>query len=383
MEAKQLSIIGSTGSVGTQTLEVAEHLGYGVCALAANSNIELLERQIRKFRPAIAAVAQEEKAQELRARIRDLDTKVVAGREGVCQAAASPSAELTVAAAVGIAGLFPVLEAVRSGKTVALANKETLVAAGSVVMPLAKENGASILTVDSEHSAILQSLRGNRREAVSRLFLTCSGGPFYGKTREELQAVTVQDALRHPNWSMGGKITIDCATLMNKGLEVMEAMWLFDMPAEQIEILLHRESVVHSLVEYRDRSVIAQLGTPDMRTAIQYALTYPERQEGLAAPLDLTALSGLTFRHPDEETFECLAVCRKAAKRGGTMPAAVNGANEEAVAAFLEGRLGFLEIGQLVSQTYRAHQVVEQPSLEEILEADRWARSYVKECLKA
>ena len=383
MEAKQLSIIGSTGSVGTQTLEVAEHLGYGVCALAANSNIELLERQIRKFRPAIAAVAQEEKAQELRARIRDLDTKVVAGREGVCQAAASPSAELTVAAAVGIAGLFPVLEAVRAGKTVALANKETLVAAGSVVMPLAKENGASILTVDSEHSAILQSLRGNRREAVSRLFLTCSGGPFYGKTREELQAVTVQDALRHPNWSMGGKITIDCATLMNKGLEVMEAMWLFDMPAEQIEILLHRESVVHSLVEYRDRSVIAQLGTPDMRTAIQYALTYPERQDGLAAPLDLTALSGLTFRHPDEETFECLAVCRKAAKRGGTMPAAINGANEKAVAAFLEGRLGFLEIGQLVSQTYRAHQVVEQPSLEEILEADRWARSYVKECLKA
>ena len=370
---RTISVLGSTGSIGTQTLEVAAACGFRVAALAAHRSIDLLEQQARQFHPLVAAVADPTAAAALRLRLADTDVQVVAGEEGVCQAASLPQADTVVAALVGIAGLVPTLAAVDGGKRVALANKETLVCAGPLVMARAKEKGAEILPVDSEHSAIFQSLQGSTGREVRRILLTASGGPFFGKTRAELGEVTPAHALKHPNWSMGAKVTIDSATLMNKGLELLEAMSLFSVPPEQIEILVHRESIIHSAVEYCDHSVIAQLGAPDMRLPIQYALTWPQRLPGPAKELDLFSCGRLTFARPDLETFRCLALAIEAAREGGTAPAILNGANEVAVARFLAGKLGFLEIAQVVEQALRT--VARPPmTLEGVFQADALAR---------
>lgn len=370
---RTISVLGSTGSIGTQTLEVAEACGFRVAALAAHRNIDLLEQQARQFHPFVAAAADPTAAAALRLRLADTDIRVVAGEEGVCQAASLPQADTVVAALVGIAGLVPTLAAIDAGKRVALANKETLVCAGPLVMARAKEKGAEILPVDSEHSAIFQSLQGSHDREVKHILLTASGGPFFGKTREELEEVTPAHALKHPNWSMGAKVTIDSATLMNKGLELLEAMSLFSVPPEQIEILVHRESIIHSAVEYCDHSVIAQLGAPDMRLPIQYALTWPQRLPGPAKELDLFSCGQLTFARPDLETFRCLALAMEAAREGGTAPAILNGANEVAVARFLAGKLGFLEIAQVVEQALRT--VARPPlTLEGVFQADTLAR---------
>ena len=374
---KSLIVLGSTGSIGTQALEVCRRDGYKVTALAAGSNIELLERQAREFKPLVVAVFDENAAKELAIKLADTDIKVLSGAYGVCEVARSEG-DIVLNSIVGIAGLRPTLSAIEAGKTIALANKETLVTGGEIVNRKAKENGVKILPVDSEHSAIFQSLQGAPEKSIKKILLTASGGPFYGKTRSELQNVTVKEALNHPNWSMGAKITIDSATLMNKGLEVIEAVHLFGLPAKDIEVVVHRQSIVHSGVELSDGAVIAQLGTPDMRLPIQYALTYPERSEYAFERLSLTDIGTLTFAKPDTDTFRCLPLCIKAINEGGLAPTAVNGANEEAVKLFLEGKIKFLTIADLVEKALLNVQNKKEFCLDDILETDRLARECVR-----
>ena len=375
---KRISILGSTGSIGRQTLDVAEKLQIPVAALAASQNVELLEAQCRKFRPELAVLFDEAAAEELKRRLSDMNIKVAGGMEGLLAAALLDSADTVVTAVSGMIGLRPTLSAIERGKRIALANKETLVCAGELVMREAQRRGAEIIPVDSEHSAIFQCLMGCRdRSEVRRLILTCSGGPFYGKTAAELQKVTRADALRHPNWKMGPKITVDCATLMNKGLEVIEAMRLYGLPLQQVTAVIHRQSIVHSLVEFRDGAVMAQLGTPDMRIPIGLALTYPKREENPAPPLDLLSCPPLTFAAPDEEAFRCFRLARQAAKQGGTACAVLNGANEAAVGLFLQEKLGFPEIADAVEAALDAVPQCANMTLEAALDADRQARDIV------
>lgn len=376
---KNLSILGSTGSIGTQTLDVARHLGLRVVSLAANRNIRLLEDQIREFRPELAAVFDDESAKNLKTAVADLDVKVVQGMDGLCEAACLESAGLVCNSVVGMVGLEPTLAALAAKKDVALANKETLVAGGALVMHSAEENGVRILPVDSEHSAVFQCLQGcPEKKALRRIILTASGGPFFGRTEEELRSVTPEQALHHPNWNMGPKVTIDSATMMNKGLEIIEASWLFGMPADRIDVLVQRESVVHSLIEYEDHSVLAQLGVPDMRIPIQYAITWPSRFPSPVKELDLSVYATLSFAKPDEKTFRCLGACKRALQRGGLAPAAANAANEVAVRLFLDHRISFLEIGSLVWEALEHQPDAEVTSVEDILEADRNTREYVR-----
>lgn len=373
-----ISILGSTGSIGRQTLEVAEHMGLRVGAITANSSVKLMEEQVRKFQPALAVLTDETAAKDLRARIADTNTKVIGGFGGLLDAAVLPEADTVVTAVVGMVGLRPTLAAIEQKKRIALANKETLVCAGELVMDTADRYGAEIIPVDSEHSAIFQCLQGcgDMRE-VKRLILTCSGGPFFGMTREEVGKMTKKDALRHPKWTMGPKITVDSATLMNKGLEVIEAMRLYRLPLEQVHVVIHRQSIIHSLVEYRDGAVLAQLGTPDMRLPIRYAMTYPQRGKSLAEPLDLFDCPALTFDKPDRDVFTCLRLAEEAATEGGTACAILNGANEEAVGLFLADKIGFHDIARLVSQARADVAVKQNAALEEILDADRAAREVV------
>ena len=376
--SKTISILGATGSIGRQTLDVAEQLGLTVAALTANSNAERLEDQVRRFRPRLAVLTDEAAAKDLAVRLADTGTKVLGGPEALTEAAVCPEADTVVTAVVGMVGLKPTLAAIRERKRIALANKETLVCAGQLVMDAAEQYGAEIVPVDSEHSAIFQCVQGCRdRGEIRRLILTCSGGPFYGQTAEEVAGRTKADALRHPNWTMGPKITVDCATLMNKGLEVIEAMRLYRLPLSQVSVVIHRQSIVHSLVEYRDGAILAQLGTPDMRLPIRYAMTYPERSESPLEPLDLLSCPPLTFARPDRETFPCLRLAEEAAEEGGTACAILNGANEEAVGLFLAEKIGFSDIPRLVAEARAAVTVVRDPSLEDILAADRAARRAV------
>ena len=378
--SKRITILGSTGSIGRQSLEVIAACGMEVAALAANSSVKLMEEQARQFRPELAVLADERAAADLKVRLADTNVRVLSGMGGLMEAAAVPSADTAIAALVGMVGLRPTLAAIRDGKRIGLANKETLVCAGPLVLEEAKDYGARILPVDSEHSALFQSLEGNRdRGEVKRLILTCSGGPFYGKKTAELQGMTREEALQHPNWSMGAKITVDSATLMNKGLEVMEAMHLYHMPVEKISVVIHRESIIHSLVEYCDNAMIAQLGVPDMRLPIQYALTYPRRIASSATtPLDLWSCGTLSFGSPDLDTFRCLALALEAARTGGTAGAILNGANEGAVGQFLAGDIGFLDIAEKVALAMERVPVVQEPTLMDILQADQAAREAVR-----
>ena len=372
---KTLSILGSTGSIGRQTLDVVRHLPVRVLALTAGTNVDRMAEQIDEFRPVLVSMATEEAAEALKARLSGYTPHILWGDAGLMAAASLPEADTVVTAVVGMVGLKPTLAALEQGKRIGLANKETMVCAGELVMQTAKAHGAEIIPVDSEHSAIFQCLMGSRdRSEVKRLILTCSGGPFYGKTRQELEGVTKADALRHPNWKMGPKITVDCATLMNKGLEVIEAMRLYELPAEQVDVVIHRQSIVHSLVEFADGAVMAQLGVPDMRIPIQLALTYPNRTENPAPGLDLLTCPPLTFAAPDPETFPCFAIALEAARQGGTACAVMNGANEAAVARFLADEIGFYEIPRLVRRAMEEVPFVSEPTLEQILEADRLAR---------
>ncbi len=372
---KTLSILGSTGSIGRQTLDVVRHLPVRVLALTAGTNVDRMAEQIDEFRPVLVSMATEEAAEALKARLSGYTPRILWGEAGLMAAASLPEADTVVTAVVGMVGLKPTLAALEQGKRIGLANKETMVCAGELVMQTAKAHGAEIIPVDSEHSAIFQCLMGSRdRSEVKRLILTCSGGPFYGKTRQELEGVTKADALRHPNWKMGPKITVDCATLMNKGLEVIEAMRLYELPAEQVDVVIHRQSIVHSLVEFADGAVMAQLGVPDMRIPIQLALTYPNRTENPAPGLDLLTCPPLTFAAPDPETFPCFAIALEAARQGGTACAVMNGANEAAVARFLADEIGFYEIPRLVRRAMEEVPFVSEPTLEQILEADRLAR---------
>lgn len=376
---KTIALLGATGSIGRQTLEVVRELGLSVAALTAHTQIDLLERQARQLMPRLAVLYDETAAQELRHRLRGTGIEVMAGEEGLLAATTLPEADTVVTAVMGSVGLKPTLAAIRQGKRIALANKETLVCAGELVMDAAAQYGAEIVPVDSEHSAVFQCLQGCRdRGEVKRILLTCSGGPFYGRTFEELERVTAADALRHPNWHMGPKITVDSATLMNKGLEIIEAMRLYRLPAEQVQAVIHRQSIVHSLVEYRDGALLAQLGTPDMKLPIRYALTYPYRAESPDAPLDLLTCGALTFAPPDETAFPCLRLARQAAKTGGTACAILNGANEAAVGLFLAGEIGFNDIPRRVERAIERVPVQYKPSLADILEADGAARREVK-----
>ena len=375
-----ISILGSTGSIGRQSLDVVRmHPEIRVGALTAGSSLELLSQQCREFRPELAVVATEGGAKALKEMLCDVPVRVSFGMEGLLEAATLESADCVITAVVGMLGLKPTLAAIRARKRIGLANKETLVCAGELVMAEAKKYGAQIVPVDSEHSAIFQCLMGceNRKE-VKRLILTCSGGPFFGMDRQRLSLVTKADALKHPNWKMGPKITIDCATLMNKGLEVIEAMRLYDLPLEQVDVLIHRQSIVHSMVEFTDGAVMAQMGAPDMRLPIQLAMTYPERFPSPVEPLDLTACGPLTFGKPDMEAFPCLALARHCAKLGGSACAAMNGANEEAVALFLQDKIGFYDLYDLVKQAVEAVPFLASPTLEDILETDGLARRSVK-----
>ncbi len=378
-----ISVLGSTGSIGTQTLDVAEKLNISVCALTAYSNIDLLEKQIRKFRPRLAVVFLEEQAQKLKERIKDTKTCVMSGMEGLISAAEIDSADIVLNALVGMVGLEPTLRAVEAKKNIALANKETLVAGGSLVMNAVTKNGVHLYPVDSEHSAIFQCLQGRPDEkSLKKIILTASGGPFFGKTKSELENVTLAQALNHPNWSMGAKITIDSATMMNKGLEIIEAYWLFGVDADQIDVVVHRESIVHSMIMYRDNSVIAQLGLPDMRIPIQYALTYPNRFESPAGELDLSQVENLSFSKPDYDTFKCMSLCKKALKIGGTAPAIVNGANETANRLFREEKIEFLQIGDLVENALENVAVTKADTLAQVLQADKSAREFVLSAVK-
>ena len=374
----KLSILGSTGSIGRQTLDVAEQMGLSVAVLTAHSSVERMEEQVRQFKPRLAVLTDASAAKDLAVRIADTDTRVLGGFDALEDAATAEEADTVVTAVVGMVGLKPTLAAIREKKRIALANKETLVCAGQLVMDAAERYGAEIIPVDSEHSAIFQCLQGcaDRRE-IKRLILTCSGGPFYGMTREEAAGMTRADALKHPNWKMGPKITVDCATLMNKGLEVIEAMRLYRLPLEQVDVVIHRQSIVHSFVEYNDGAVLAQLGTPDMRLPIRYAMTYPERGDNPAEPLDLLSCPPLTFAAPDREVFPCLRLAEEAATEGGTACAILNGANEEAVRLFLNDQIGFYDIPRLVAEARAKVPVVHDPSLEDILAADAAARRSV------
>ena len=376
---KSVSILGSTGSIGRQSLDIVDNLQIPVAALTAGTSVERMAEQCRKYRPKLAVMATEDAAGQLRQAIGDLPVEIAWGEDGLIAAATIPEADCVITAVVGMLGLKPTLAAIRAGKRIGLANKETLVCAGELVMAEAKKYQTEIIPVDSEHSAIFQCLMGNRDPSqIKKLILTCSGGPFYGKTREELGVVTKADALRHPNWKMGPKITIDCATLMNKGLEVIEAMRLYDLPLEQVDVVIHRQSIAHSFVEFTDGAVMAQLGSPDMRLPIQLAMTYPARVPCPAPALDLTSCGALTFSKPDMEAFPCLALARECAKTGGTACPVMNGANEEAVALFLADKIGFYDIYDLVSKAVDTVPFIGNPTLEEILEADRLAREAVK-----
>ncbi|MEE3492119.1 1-deoxy-D-xylulose-5-phosphate reductoisomerase [Ruminococcus sp.] len=374
---KSLSILGSTGSIGTQTLDVARKLNIKVNALSAYSSIELLEEQIREFRPALAVVFDADRAEELKIKIADTSTKVLSGMSGLHELCHDDS-ELIVNAIVGMVGLEPTLEAIKAKKDIAFANKETLVAGGALVMDAVKENGVKLLPVDSEHSAIFQCLQAAPPDKkLKKILLTASGGPFFGRTADELRDVTVEQALAHPNWSMGAKITIDSATMMNKGLEIIEAAWLFDTDPDDIEVVVHRESIIHSMVEFTDNSVLAQLGLPDMRIPIQYAITYPDRVPSLVPEIDWKTLSQMTFYSADDETFRCLAACKRAMKKGGLYPAVANGANEVANRLFRDGKITFLQIGELVSAAVDGLNVGKAADLDDVLAADRLAREFV------
>ncbi|MBP3310420.1 MAG: 1-deoxy-D-xylulose-5-phosphate reductoisomerase [Ruminococcus sp.] len=375
---RTVSILGSTGSIGTQSLDVCEKHGLKVTALAAHSSVKLLEEQTRKFAPEYVCIYNEGMYGELKSRLSDTSTKILCGMEGLCQIAALEQSDIVLNSVVGMVGLLPTLTAINAGKNVALANKETLVAGGTLVTSLAREKGVTIYPVDSEHSAIFQCLQGNKREQLSKIILTASGGPFFGKSYDELRSVTKADALKHPNWDMGNKITIDSATLMNKGLEFIEAKWLFDLEPEQIEIVVHRQSVVHSAVEYNDYSVIAQLGVPDMKIPIQYALTYPDRLECPTGRLSLTDYGRLTFEKPDYGTFKCLSAAIEAISRGGAYPCLVNSANEEAVRAFLNDEISFIQIGEIVSSVLDEFEQSEISGYEDVMEADKKAREFVR-----
>ena len=369
---KKIAILGSTGSIGTQTLEVARENGdIQVLGLAAGNNIRLLETQIREFKPRLVAVWKEEKAKELRELVKDLEVKVVYGMEGLLEVARMEETEILVTAIVGMIGIRPTIEAIKAGKDIALANKETLVTAGHIIMPLAKEHKVSILPVDSEHSAIFQSLQGNQRGELHKILLTASGGPFRGKKREDLVNIQVEDALKHPNWEMGRKITIDSSTLVNKGLEVIEAKWLFDVDIEQIQVVVHPQSIIHSMVEYVDGAIMAELGTPDMKLPIQYALYYPERRFLPGERVDFYTLSQLTFEKPDLDTFYGLRLAFEAGKAGGSLPTVYNAANELAVSKFLERKIGYLQIPEIIETCMAAHKNILNPSVEEILQTEQ------------
>lgn len=382
MSEKIITVLGSTGSIGEQALDVARMHGYRINALTASKNTDIIEKQAREFKPAKVAMADEAAAAELKIRLADTDIKVLSGVEGVCECAADNSQAIVLNSIVGMAGLVPTLNAIDAGCKIALANKETLVAGGQLVMSKAKEKGVDILPVDSEHSAIFQALQGmNDKKELKRLILTASGGPFFGKTKEELAEVTVAQALKHPNWSMGAKITIDSASMMNKGLELIEAVWLFDVKPKDVDIVVHRQSIVHSLIEFVDNSVIAQLGVPDMRIPIQYALTYPQRFESPVKQLRLEDWQTLTFDKPDYDTFECINLCRNAIELGGLCTAAVNSANEMANELFREGKIGFLDIARLVSAALENCKRVDIYSLDDVLETDIWAREFVRKSI--
>lgn len=370
-----ISILGSTGSIGTQTLEVAKNLGLKVCSMSAGSNIDLFEQQIKEFQPKIVSISSEKLALELKRRLGSLKCEVLYGIDGLKAVAIADGAEMVVTSLVGVMGLIPTIEAIRAGKHIALANKETLVAAGKLVMDLAKKHKVSIIPVDSEHSAVFQSLQGNHPNEVEKIILTASGGPFRGFNKEQLENVTLKQALKHPNWSMGSKITIDSATMMNKGLEVIEAKWLFDIEPSQIEVVVHPQSIIHSMVQYIDGSVIAQLGCPDMRLPISYALTYPKRMANNFTRLNFANLGDISFRAPDLETFRCLQLAFDALRIGGTMPAVMNAANEVAVDLFLKEQIKFVQIWELVEGVMLEHQANISPSIDDILEVDSWARS--------
>ncbi len=376
---KKIAILGSTGSIGTQTLEIVRTNGdIEVTALAAGNNIDLLEKQIREIHPKLAAVWKEERAAELKSRIQDLDVKVVSGMDGLLEVAAQPESEILVTAIVGMIGIRPTIEAINAGKDIALANKETLVTAGHIIMPLAKEKGVSILPVDSEHSAIFQSLQGGQRKALHKILLTASGGPFRGKKREELEKIQVEDALKHPNWEMGRKITIDSSTMVNKGLEVIEAKWLFGVSVDQIQVVVQPQSIIHSMVEYEDGAVIAQLGTPDMKLPIQYALYYPERRFLPGDRLDFATLSQITFEKPDMETFYGLKLAFEAGRTGGSLPTVLNAANEKAVAMFLDRKIRYLEIPEIIQACMENHKNIEAPTVEEILKTEQETYEFIK-----
>ena len=371
-----ISILGSTGSIGTQTLDVARQLGLKITALSAYSRIDLLEQQIREFRPAVAVVYDEARAKELKIKIADTDTHVLSGMDGLLEISADDS-DLLVNAVVGMMGLAPTLEAIKAKKDIAFANKETLVAGGELVMNAVRENGVKLLPVDSEHSAIFQCLQAAPpSKQLKKIILTASGGPFFGRTREELYGVTVEQALAHPNWSMGAKITIDSATMMNKGLEIIEAAWLFDISPDDIEVVVHRESIIHSMIEFNDHSILAQLGLPDMRIPIQYAITYPERYPSPVGEIDWTKLSRMTFYQPDDVTFKCLSACKKAMKKGGLYPAVANGANEAANLMFRQGKITFLDVGEIVTSAVDTLKVGSASCLQDVLDADAMARDF-------
>lgn len=376
---EKICILGSTGSIGEKAVKVAKNLNIKVEGIAAYGNTELLEKQIRELKPKIACLYDYERASKLKERVKDVSVKVVSGKEGLCEVAGYKSSEMLLNAVVGIVGLEPTLEAIKARKDVALANKETLVAGGKLVMEKASEYGVNIIPVDSEHSAILQCLRGENKESIKKILLTASGGPFFNKKTYDLRNVTKEQALKHPNWSMGEKNTIDSATMMNKGLEIIEAAWMFGLSCEQIEVVIHRESIIHSMVEYKDNSVIAQLGVPDMSLPIQYALTYPERVESLAKQLDLMKLNKLTFFKPDYETFKCLRASITALKKGGLYATVLNGANEEAVKLFLEDKICFLQIGELVEEAVNRQENHEDNiTLDKIIKANNKAKEFVR-----
>jgi len=376
---KKIAILGSTGSIGTQTLEVARNNGdLEIVSMAAGSNVKKLEEQIREFRPKTVAVWTEEKARELRDNIRDLDVKVVSGMDGLVEVCTVPEAEIVVTAIVGMIGIIPTIEAMKAGKDIALANKETLVTAGHIIIPLAKETGVKILPVDSEHSAIFQCLQGEDRKTLSKILLTASGGPFRGKKREDLANIQVEDALKHPNWAMGRKITIDSSTLVNKGLEMMEAKWLFGVEPEDIQIVVQPKSIIHSMVEFVDGAVIAQLGTPDMKLPIQYALYYPERRFLPGERMDFWKLTEITFEKPDMETFQGLKLAFDAAAAGGSMPTVYNAANERAVSKFLDRKIAYLEIPEIIRASMEAHKVIANPTVEQILETEQAAYEFIE-----
>ncbi len=376
---KKIAVLGSTGSIGTQTLEIVRtNRDIEVTALAAGNNIELLEKQIREFRPKLAAVWSEEKAAQLRTALGDMDVEVASGMDGLLAVAAEPESEILVTAIVGMIGILPTIEAIKAGKDIALANKETLVTAGHIIMPLAREKGVSILPVDSEHSAIFQSLQGGQEKALHKILLTASGGPFRGKKKEELVNIQVEDALKHPNWEMGRKITIDSSTMVNKGLEVIEAKWLFGVSVDQIQVVVQPQSIIHSMVEYEDGAVIAQLGTPDMKLPIQYALYYPERRYLPGERLDFAALTQITFEKPDMETFYGLKLAFEAGRRGGSLPTVFNAANELAVAMFLDRKIRYLQIPEIIQTCMENHKNIEEPTVEQILKTEKETYEFIK-----